>query len=245
MLSIKNLCVSVREVDVLRGMNLDVGKGSIHAIMGPNGSGKSTLTQTLAGHNNYHIKSGKILYRDKALKDLSVSERACEGIFVAFQYPVEIVGLNNAYFLRSAYNAIQKYHSQKEVDAVQFLQTLKERLKFLGMDEKLIYRALNEGFSGGEKKKNEVLQLLSLQPRLAILDEIDSGVDIDALKFIADGINHFHSKDNSIILVTHYQRILHYIVPDYVHILVDGQIVETGDKNLAVKIEKHGYAEYR
>ncbi len=242
MLNICDLHATIQDQVVLKGLNIEVKPGSIHAIMGPNGSGKSTFSKVLAGNPDYEVTQGTVSYCEKDLLELPTEERAREGLFVGFQYPVEVPGVNNMYFLRSACNTIRKYRKQPEIDAVSFLTLAKEKLKLLGMSEELIYRSLNENFSGGEKKRNEILQLLLLEPKLALLDEIDSGLDIDALQYIAKGIHEFHSEHTAVILITHYQRILSYVVPDCVHIMVDGRIIETGDKTLALEVEKHGYA---
>ncbi len=241
MLKIENLHVKVEDTEILKGFHLEIKPGEVHAIMGPNGSGKSTLSKAIVGHEEYKITKGNIYYKGKDLHSMSVEERACEGIFAAFQYPVEIPGVNNTYFLRSAYNAISKYRGEPEIDTIDFLKIIRQELQKLDMKENLINRSLNEGFSGGEKKQNEILQLSILNPDLAILDETDSGLDIDALKTVANGINRFRSKDKAVLLVTHYQRMLDYVVPDYVHILLEGKIAKTGDRNLALELEKRGY----
>ncbi len=241
MLEINNLHVQLHENTILKNLTLNIKENEIHVIMGPNGSGKSTLTKVLSGHKDYVITKGSIHYKKKDLTEWDIQERACEGIFVAFQYPIEIPGVNNAYFLRSAYNAIQKYHHQPEMDAFDFMKILKDKMQHLKLDEKFLNRSLNEGFSGGEKKKNEILQLQILDPKLAILDETDSGLDIDALKIVADGINKYKSKNNALLLITHYQRLLDYIQPDYIHVLIDGEIIQTGNKDLAKELEKKGY----
>ena len=241
MLRIENLHVSIDNKEILKGLNLHINPGEVHAIMGPNGAGKSTLSKVIAGHDKYNITKGKIYYKDKDIEDLSIEARACEGIFVSFQYPVEIPGINNAYFLRAAYNAIRKYRGEKEIDAVDFLKTLKIATKELDMKDEFINRALNVGFSGGEKKRNEILQLSILNPELAILDETDSGLDIDSLKIVANGVNRFKNQNKGVLLVTHYQRLLEHIVPDYIHVLMNGKIVKTGGKELALELEKSGY----
>lgn len=241
MLVIENLHVAVDGQEILKGVDLMVGAGEVHSIMGPNGSGKSTLAQVIAGRDTYQITAGRILYRGRDLTELSPEERACEGIFMAFQYPVEIPGVSTSYFLRSALNAQRKYRGLEEVDALDFLTLVKERIRLLGMDERLLNRALNEGFSGGEKKRNEIFQLAVLEPRLAILDETDSGLDIDALKVVADGVNRLRSPGRAFVVVTHYQRLLNYIVPDYVHVLAGGRIVRSGGKELALELEQRGY----
>jgi Fe-S cluster assembly ATP-binding protein len=241
MLDIKNLHVSVDGKEILRGVNLSVVAGEVHAIMGPNGSGKSTLAQVLAGRQAYNVTEGEVIYESKDLLDMDPEERAREGIFLAFQYPVEIPGVSNTYFLRSAVNAIRKHRGQDEVDAMDFHALVKEKMSLIHMDESLLRRPVNEGFSGGEKKRNEIFQMAVLEPRLAILDETDSGLDIDALRAVADGVNAMRSKDRAIIVVTHYQRLLNFIVPDNVHVLVDGRIAMSGDKGLALELEENGY----
>ncbi|HEX7880832.1 MAG TPA: Fe-S cluster assembly ATPase SufC [Candidatus Eisenbacteria bacterium] len=241
MLDIKNLSASVGGKTILKGINLTLKPGEVHAIMGPNGSGKSTLAQVLAGRENYEIEGGSVDFLGKDLLDMSPEDRACEGVFLAFQYPVEIPGVSNSYFLRSALNAIRKYHGQPEVDAMDFLAMVKEKAKLVRMDEGLINRAVNEGFSGGEKKRNEIFQMAVLDPALAILDETDSGLDIDALRIVADGVNALRKQDRAILVITHYQRLLDYIVPDYVHVLADGRIIKSGDKTLATELEAKGY----
>ena len=227
---------------ILQGINLTVNAGEVHAIMGPNGSGKSTLSQVLAGRESYEIAEGEILYEGRNLLEMSPEVRAREGIFMAFQYPVEIPGVNNAYFLKAALNAIRKYRGQEELDAMDFLKLVKEKMKIVEMDESLINRSVNEGFSGGEKKRNEIFHMAILDPKLAILDETDSGLDIDALRIVAKGVNTLRSKDRAVILITHYQRLLNYIIPDYVHVLSGGKIVRSGGKELAHELEAKGYA---
>lgn len=241
LLEIKNLHVKVGDNEILKGIDLRVNPGEIHSIMGPNGSGKSTLAQVLARRENYAVTGGSITYNGKDLLEMKAEDAACEGIFLAFQYPVEIPGISNAYFLRSALNAIRKYRGEDEVDAMDFLPLLQEKAKLLEMDAKLMNRSVNESFSGGEKKRNEILQMAVLEPRLAILDETDSGLDIDALKIVAKGVNAMRSKDRAMIVVTHYQRLLNYIVPDYVHVLVEGRIVRSGGPELALELEEKGY----
>jgi Fe-S cluster assembly ATP-binding protein len=241
LLEIKNLHVSVDRHEILRGVDLAVNSGEVHSIMGPNGSGKSTLAQVLARRETYEVTAGEILYKGRDLLAMKPEEAACEGIFMAFQYPVEIPGITNTYFLRSALNAIRKYGGQDEMDAMDFLPLFREKLKLLEMDEKLMNRSLNEGFSGGEKKRNEILQMAILAPKLAILDETDSGLDIDALKIVAHGVNAMRSPERAFIVVTHYQRLLNYIVPDRVHVLVDGRIVRSGGPELALELEEKGY----
>jgi Fe-S cluster assembly ATP-binding protein len=241
MLVIKNLQARVEEKEILRGISLTVKPGEVHAIMGPNGSGKSTLAHVLAGREGYQITGGEVLFEGKDLLSLKPEDRARAGVFLAFQYPVEIPGVNNTYFLKAALNAIRKSKGQEELDAVDFLELVKAKLKPLKMDETMLQRAVNEGFSGGEKKKNEILQMAVLEPKLAILDETDSGLDIDALKVVADGVNALKNKDRSFLLVTHYQRLLDYIVPDKVHVLAQGRIVKSGGKELALELEEKGY----
>ncbi len=241
MLVIKGLKVRVEEKQILNGIDLTVGKGEVHAIMGPNGSGKSTLAHVLAGREGYEVTDGEVLFEGRDLLSLAPEERARAGVFLAFQYPVEIPGVNNTYFLKAALNALRKARGQEELDAMDFLELVKAKLQPLKMDESMLQRSVNEGFSGGEKKKNEVLQMAVLEPRLAILDETDSGLDIDALKVVADGVNALRDKDRSFLLVTHYQRLLDYIVPDKVHVLARGRIVKSGGKELAKELEKMGY----
>lgn len=241
MLKINNLCVTIEDKPILKGIDLEVKGGEVHAIMGPNGSGKSTLAYVLAGRSGYKVTSGTVIYKGKNLLELSPEERAWEGIFLAFQYPVEIPGVNNAYLLKAGLNAIRRHKGLDELDAIDFMQIVKEKMKLVEMDEDLMKRAVNEGFSGGEKKRNEIFQMAVLEPQLAILDETDSGLDIDALKIVADGVNKLRTKDRAIILVTHYQRLLNYIVPDYVHVLANGRIQKTGNKELALELEERGY----
>jgi Fe-S cluster assembly ATP-binding protein len=241
MLEIKNLHASVKENEILRGINLKVSAGEVHAIMGPNGSGKSTLAQVLAGREAYEVTQGEVLYDGKDLLDMAPEVRACEGIFLAFQYPVEIPGVTNNYFLKAALNSVRKYRGQEQLDAMEFLKLVKEKLTIIELDQSLLNRPVNEGFSGGEKKRNEIFQMAVLQPKLAILDETDSGLDIDALRIVADGVNKLRSSNNATIVVTHYQRLLNYIVPDFVHVLVDGRIVKSGGKELALTLEEKGY----
>lgn len=241
MLSIKNLKASVDDKQILKGLNLEVNAGEVHAIMGPNGSGKSTLANVLAGREGYQVDGGAVMYEGKDLTDMDPEIRAREGIFLAFQYPVEIPGVNNVYLLKAALNAIRKHRGEAELDAFEFLALVKEKMRIVKMKEDLLNRAVNEGFSGGEKKRNEIFQMALLEPKLAILDETDSGLDIDALKIVAKGVNELRSKDRAIILVTHYQRLLDYIVPDYVHVLSDGKIIKSGDKGLALELEEKGY----
>jgi Fe-S cluster assembly ATP-binding protein len=241
LLEIKNLHAEVNGNEILRGVDLRVGLGEVHAIMGPNGSGKSTLAGVLSGREIYKVTEGQVLYNGKDLLDMDPEIRAREGLFLAFQYPVEIPGVNNSYFLRSALNAIRKYRGEEELDAVDFLALLKKKVKMIEMDESFLNRPVNEGFSGGEKKRNEIFQMAVLEPTLSILDETDSGLDIDALRIVSDGVNRIRSKNNAIVVVTHYQRLLNYIVPDFVHVLVDGRIVKSGDKKLALELESRGY----
>lgn len=241
MLEILNLHVSVEGKKILKGINLEVGTGEVHAIMGPNASGKSTLAQVLAGHESYEVTDGEILYEGKNLLEMPPDERARKGIFLAFQYPVSIPGVSTAYFLRAALNEIRKHKGMEELDAMDFLELLKERVKLVEVEPAFANRPLNEGFSGGEKKRNEILQMAVLEPKLAILDETDSGLDIDALKIVASGVNKLRRRDRSMIVVTHYQRLLNYIIPDQVHVLIDGQIVRSGDKELAFRLEEKGY----
>ena len=244
MLVVRNLHASIQELEILKGIDLKVNAGEVHAIMGPNGSGKSTLAQVLAGREAYEVTAGEVLYQGKDLLDLAPDVRACEGIFVAFQYPVEIPGVSTQYFLKTALNAIRKHRGLDEIDVVDFLALVKDKLKLVDMDERLLNRAINEGFSGGEKKRNEIFQMAVLEPKLAILDETDSGLDIDALKIVAAGVNQQRSPDRAIVIVTHYQRLLNYIVPDFVHVLVDGRIVKSGGKELALELEENGYAPF-
>lgn len=243
MLTIKNLHVQIKNVEILKGIDLMVNPGEVHAIMGPNGSGKSTLANVLAGHENYDISSGEMLFLGKSLTTLSPEARALAGLFLAFQYPVEIPGVNNGYFLKTAVNSLRKHQGQAPWDAFDFMKHARDKLQLLGMDDKFLNRAVNEGFSGGEKKRNEILQMLMLNPKLAILDETDSGLDIDALQIVAKGVNSLRSPTCSIIVVTHYQRLLNYIEPDYVHVLAEGRIIKSGDKSLAALLEKQGYQE--
>ncbi|MEE9189459.1 MAG: Fe-S cluster assembly ATPase SufC [Candidatus Neomarinimicrobiota bacterium] len=241
MLEIKNLHAEVDGKRVLKGINLNMNLGEIHAIMGKNGSGKSTLANIIAGNDKYVVTKGKVLYFGKNLLDLSTEERALEGIFLSFQHPVAIPGVNNAYFLKAALNAQRKHRGEDEFDAMEFLTYIKEKIKQVEMDESYLRRPVNDGFSGGEKKRNEILQLITLEPKLAVLDETDSGLDIDALKIIAGGVNNFHSPDRSLLVITHYQRLLNYIVPNFVHVLIDGRIVKSGGKELALQLEEKGY----
>jgi Fe-S cluster assembly ATP-binding protein len=241
MLEIKNLHAKIDDNEILRGINLQVEAGEVHAIMGPNGSGKSTLAGVLAGRDAYNVTEGEVLYEGKDLLEMDPEERAREGIFLAFQYPVEIPGVSNTYFLRAALNAIRKHHGQEELDAIDFLKLVKEKMKVLHIDQDLLKRPVNEGFSGGEKKRNEIFQMAVLDPRLAILDETDSGLDIDAMRIVADGVNALRSKSRAMLVITHYQRLLNYIVPDKVHVLFEGRIVKSGGKELALELEEKGY----
>jgi len=241
MLTIKNLHASVDANEILRGIDLTVHAGEVHAIMGPNGSGKSTLAQVLAGRDAYDVTAGEVTYQGKNLLDMEPEERGREGLFLAFQYPVEIPGVSNTYFLRAAVNAIRKHRGQEELDAVDFMAIIRQKMKVLHIEEELLRRPVNEGFSGGEKKRNEIFQMAVLDPRLAILDETDSGLDIDALRIVADGVNALRSPERAIIVVTHYQRLLNYIVPDRVHVLYEGRIVKSGGKELALELEEKGY----
>ncbi len=242
MLEIRNLHAGVGGTEILRGLNLAIRTGEVHAIMGPNGSGKSTLANVLAGRPGYQVTRGEVLYRGRDLLALSPEERAREGVFLAFQYPVEIPGVSNVYFLKAALNAIRKHRGETELDAVEFLSLVKERARIVEMDAELVKRAVNEGFSGGEKKRNEIFQMAVLEPSLAILDETDSGLDIDALRIVAGGVNRLRSPERAMVVVTHYQRLLNYVVPDVVHVLVDGRIVRSGGKEMAIELEDKGYA---
>src|ERR1700681_3488147 len=244
LLEIKNLHVKVDNHEILKGIDLKANPGEVHSIMGPNATVKSTLAKVLARRETYVVTSGEVSYNGKDLLAMKPEEAACEGIFMAFQYPVEIPGISNAYFLRSALNAIHKYRGLEEIDAMDFLPLFREKLKLLDMDEKLMNRSVNEGFSGGEKKRNEILQMAVLEPKLAILDETDSGLDIDALKIVAEGVNAMRNPDRAMLVVTHYQRLLDYIVPDHVHVLVDGRIVKSGGPELALELEESGYSRF-
>ena len=241
MLEIRNLYAAIDGNEILKGINLTIKKGEIHAIMGPNGSGKSTLAKVLAGHPAYEVTAGEVLYDGRNLLDMPPDERAREGVFMAFQYPIEVPGVSNAQFLRLAYNEKRKHLGEEELDPLEFKDLLKERAKIVEMDASFMSRSVNEGFSGGEKKRNEILQMAVLEPKLAILDETDSGLDIDALRIVAGGVNHLQNSENAIIVVTHYQRLLNYIVPDYVHVLFDGRIAREGGKDLALELEEKGY----
>ncbi len=241
MLEIKNLHVSINGNKILKGINLTINAGEVHAIMGPNGSGKSTLAQALAGREEYEVTDGEVFYNGENLLELSPEDRARKGLFLAFQYPVEIPGVSNVNLLKTALNEIRKFHDEEELDAIDFLNLIKDKMKLVELDESFLKRSVNEGFSGGEKKRNEIFQMAVLNPKLAILDETDSGLDIDALKVVANGVNKLRSKDNATIIVTHYQRLLDYIVPDFVHVLYDGKIVKSGGKELAFELEEKGY----
>jgi Fe-S cluster assembly ATP-binding protein len=241
MLEVRNLRVRAEDKEILRGVSLSVGKGEVHAIMGPNGSGKSTLARALSGHPGYEVTSGEVLYEGKDLLEMSPDERARDGLFMAFQYPVEIPGVNNAYFLKAALNARRKQQGLEELDAIDFMQFIRTKAKLLQVDEAMLQRSVNEGFSGGEKKRNEIFHMAVLEPKLAILDETDSGLDIDALKIVANGVNEMRAPHRSFIVVTHYQRLLNYIVPDYVHVLSDGLLVRSGGRELALELEEKGY----
>jgi Fe-S cluster assembly ATP-binding protein len=244
LLDVKNLQVRVEDREILRGINLQLNPGEVHSIMGPNGSGKSTLAQVLARRETYNITGGEVTFNGKDLLAMKPEEAACEGLFLAFQYPVEIPGISNAYFLRSALNAVRKYRGLEEMDAMDFLPMLRQKLKLLDMDDKLLNRSVNEAFSGGEKKRNEILQMAVLEPKLCILDETDSGLDIDALRIVAEGVNAMRSPDRTMLVVTHYQRLLNYIVPDHVHVLVEGRIVRSGGPELALELEDKGYSTF-
>ena len=241
MLEIRNLHAAIDGNEILKGINLTVRKGEVHAIMGPNGSGKSTLAKVLAGHPQYEVTAGEVLYEGRNLLEMPPDERARAGVFMAFQYPIEVPGVSNAQFLRLAYNEKRKHHGEEELDPLEFKDLLKERAKVVEMDASFMSRSVNEGFSGGEKKRNEIFQMAMLQPRLAILDETDSGLDIDAIRIVANGVNKLRKKDNAVLLVTHYQRLLDYIVPDFVHVLYNGRIVKSGNKDLAFELEEKGY----
>jgi Fe-S cluster assembly ATP-binding protein len=241
MLNIENLHARVEGKEILKGLSLTVNAGEVHAIMGPNGAGKSTLGNVLSGRDGYEVTAGSVTYKGIDLLALEPEARAAAGVFLAFQYPVEIPGVNNTYFLRAAFNAQRKARGEKEFDSMQFLKLVREKLKVMQISDELLHRAVNEGFSGGEKKRNEIFQMAVLEPQLAILDETDSGLDIDALKQVAQGVNTLRSPDRAFLMITHYQRLLDYVVPDFVHVLADGRIVESGDKSLALKLEAHGY----
>jgi len=242
MLEIKNLHANVDGKEILRGINMTINPGEVHAIMGPNGAGKSTLSNVLAGRDGYEVTQGEVIYKGENLLELEPEERAQRGVFLAFQYPVEIPGVSNIYLLKAALNAVRKYQGQDEVDAIDFLNLVRDKMKLVKMDEQFLHRNVNEGFSGGEKKRNEILQMAILEPALAILDETDSGLDIDALRVVSEGVNALRAEDRSIVMITHYQRLLDYIVPDFVHVLSEGKIVKSGDKELAKELEKSGYS---
>jgi Fe-S cluster assembly ATP-binding protein len=244
MLEVKNLKVRVEDKDILKGINLTVKAGEVHAIMGPNGSGKSTLARALAGHPGYEVTDGQIVYKGQDLLEMDPDERAREGVFMAFQYPVEIPGVNNAYFLKAALNAKRKHQGLDELDAMDFMALVKQKLKVLHVDESMLQRSVNEGFSGGEKKRNEIFHMAVMEPTLAVLDETDSGLDIDALRVVSDGVNAMRSPDRAFIVVTHYQRLLNYIVPDFVHVLSEGRIVRSGGRELALELEEKGYSSW-
>ena len=242
MIKIENLYVSVEEKEILKGINLEVKPGELHVIMGRNGTGKSTLANVLVGKEKYIVTNGTVSFNGENLLDMSPEDRACAGLFLSFQYPVAIPGVNNMYFLKAAVNAVRKSRGEEEIDAVDFLSMIREKLKMVALDESFIHRPVNDGFSGGEKKRNEILQMIALEPKLSILDETDSGLDIDALKIVAKGVNNFRSPDRSFILITHYQRILNYMKPDFVHVLMNGKIVKSGTMELAKEVEKKGYS---
>jgi Fe-S cluster assembly ATP-binding protein len=241
MLDIKDLHAGIDGKEILKGLTLHVGTGEVHAIMGPNGSGKSTLANVLAGRPKYEVISGTVTYQGKDLLALPTEERSREGVFLAMQYPVEIPGVNNIYFLKAAFNSVRKHHGEEELDAMEFLQLAREKMKLVELDEAFMTRSVNEGFSGGEKKRNEIFQMAVLDPKLAILDETDSGLDIDALRIVAQGVNALRSEKHSVLVITHYQRLLRYLIPDFVHVLVDGRIVKSGGKELAEELEQKGY----
>ena len=243
LLEVKNLRAKIEDKEILRGVNLTIRRGEVHAIMGPNGSGKSTLAHVLAGRPGYEVTAGQVIYEGKDLLEMAPDQRACEGVFLAFQYPVEIPGVANNYFLRTALNAVRTARGEKELDAMEFLKLIKEKAKMLKIDESFMSRSVNEGFSGGEKKRNEILQMAILDPKLCVMDETDSGLDIDALRIVANGVNALRSPDRAMVVITHYQRLLNYIVPDVVHVFVDGKIIKTGGKELALELEKEGYEE--
>ena len=242
MLEIKNLHAKVEGKEILKGVNLSVNPGELHVIMGPNGAGKSTLANVLAGRDKFEVTQGEMEFNGNSLLDMLPENRAGEGMFLSFQYPVAIPGVNNMYFLKAAVNAVRKYRGEDELDAVSFLKMIREKLKVVELDDSFIHRPVNEGFSGGEKKRNEILQMISLEPQLSILDETDSGLDIDALRIVAEGINDFRNNDRAFILITHYQRMLNYMEPDYIHVLIDGKIVKSGPKELAHELEEKGYS---
>ncbi|MFK7159461.1 Fe-S cluster assembly ATPase SufC [Marinospirillum sp. MEB164] len=241
MIEIKDLHAQVEGREILKGLNLTIQPGEVHAIMGPNGAGKSTLSAVLAGREGYEVTSGSVTFEGQDLLEMDIEDRACAGLMLAFQYPVEIPGVKNVYLLKAALNAQRKARGEPEIEAPAFMKLVREKLEFMQMDNTFLHRAVNEGFSGGEKKRNEILQMLLLEPKLALLDEIDSGLDIDALKIVAQGVNSLRAAERSILMITHYQRLLDYIVPDYIHVLADGKIVKSGDKSLALELEKRGY----
>lgn len=242
MLQIKNLYAGVDDRDILKGINLDIKPGEVHAIMGRNGSGKSTLANVISGRDKYYVTGGDVVYKGESILEKSPETRSLEGVFMSFQYPVVIPGVNNTYFLKAALNALRKYRGEDELDAMDFLDLIKEKMEIVRMDDSYLKRAVNDGFSGGEKKKNEILQMITLEPSLSILDETDSGLDIDALKIIADGVNQFRHPERSFLLITHYQRLLDYIIPDFVHVMIDGRIVHSGDSTLPGTLEEKGYS---
>ncbi len=242
MLEIKDLYASINGKEILKGINLSIGAGEVHAIMGPNGSGKSTLSYVLSGRDGYDVTSGSVTYEGKDLLEMAPDERACEGVFLAFQYPVEIPGVNNTYFLKAAVNAKRKYNGEEELDAMAFMKLIKLKMPLVEMKQDLLQRSVNEGFSGGEKKRNEIFQMAVLEPKLALLDETDSGLDIDALRIVANGVNALRNEERSMVVITHYQRLLDYIQPDFVHVLSDGQIIKSGGKELALELEEKGYS---
>ena len=244
LLEIRNLAAQVGDREILRGINLSIGAGEVHAIMGPNGSGKSTLAHVLAGRENYHVTRGEILYDGKDLLTMSPEDRARQGVFLAFQYPVEIPGISTTYFLKAAVNAVRKHRGLDELDAMEFLSLIKDKMQLVEMEQALLNRPLNEGFSGGEKKRNEILQMALFEPALCILDEMDSGLDIDALRVAADGVNALRSPDRAMVVITHYQRLLNYIIPDFVHVMSKGRVVKSGGKELALELEESGYAKF-
>ena len=244
LLNIKDLHASVEENEILKGINLTINPGEVHAIMGPNGSGKSTLSNVLAGNESYEVSKGEIVYNDKDLTELDAHERAREGLFLAFQYPVEITGISNMYFLKAAVNAIRVHQGKNELDAMEFIELIDQKKQLVKIKDDLLERAVNSGFSGGEKKRNEIFQMAMLEPKMAILDETDSGLDIDALKIVSDGVNALRSSDRGFLVITHYQRLLDYIIPDFVHVLVDGKIVKSGGKELALELEENGYVAF-
>ncbi len=241
LIEIRNLHAKAKGLEILHGIDLTIQPGEVHAIMGPNGSGKSTLSQVLAGRDSFEVTEGEVIYKGKDLLSMAPEKRACEGVFLAFQYPVEIPGVNNTYFLKAALNSVRKYRGEEELDAMDFLKLVREKVKLIELDEELINRPVNEGFSGGEKKRNEIFQMAVLEPTFAILDETDSGLDIDALQIVAAGVNALRTKERSMLVITHYQRLLNHIVPDFVHVLVDGRIVRSGGTELALKLEEEGY----